>query len=259
VNPDKEISMRRLLFLALLFTAAISPSIASAEMARDTLDTDSGPVVIHPINHATFVMQHGATTIYVDPVGEPARFTGFAAPDLVLLTHVHGDHTSAESLAALSRKTTTIIAPASVSEKLGDAVPGTMTIVANGESTSFNGVRIDAVPAYNLSEERQKFHPRERGDNAYVVTIGGTRIFISGDTEGTPEMRALDDIDAAFVCMNLPYTMAVEQAADAVLDFAPTIVYPYHYRGTDGMSDLDRFETLVSADPAIEVRRLKWY
>jgi L-ascorbate metabolism protein UlaG (beta-lactamase superfamily) len=115
------------------------------------------------------------------------------------------------------------------------------------------------LPAYNLDPTRLQFHPRERNDNSYLVTVGGLRLYISGDTEDIPEMRSLQNIDAAFICMNLPYTMTVEQAADAVLDFAPHIVYPYHYRGKNGMSDLDRFTALVSANPSIEVRRLAWY
>ena len=111
---------------------------------------------------------------------------------------------------------------------------------------------------YNLTEERKNFHTKGRG-NGYVVTLGGKRVYVSGDTEDIPEMRALKDIDAAFVCMNLPYTMDVDHAADAVLAFKPKIVYPYHYRGKEGMSDVEKFKTLVSKEKAVEVRLLKWY
>ena len=111
---------------------------------------------------------------------------------------------------------------------------------------------------YNLTEDRKKFHTKGRG-NGYVVTMGGKRIYISGDTEDIPEMRGLKDIDAAFVCMNLPYTMDVDHAAAAVLAFKPKIVYPYHYRGAKEMSDVEKFKTLVSKDKSIEVRPLKWY
>ena len=132
------------------------------------------------------------------------------------------------------------------------------TVLANAESTSWRGVSIEAVPMYNLDPEKQSFHPRGRG-NGYLLTFGDTRIYISGDTEDIPEMRGLDDIDAAFVCMNLPYTMDVDAAADAVLEFKPKVVFPYHYRGTDGFSDLDEFKALVAKDPTIEVRVLDWY
>ena len=158
----------------------------------------------------------------------------------------------------MSTDTTRVLAPTTVAEKLGSDVPGELTILANGETFERDGIRIDAVPAYNLTEERLGFHPQGR-DNGYVVTIGGKRIYIAGDTEDIPEMRELDDIDVAFVCMNLPYTMTVEDAADAVLEFKPKIVYPYHYQGKGGMSDLDTFTELVSANPEIEVRLLQWY
>jgi len=245
---------------AALFAAVLSVAVvgAGAELSQDTLTTDVGELTIHPINHATFVMTVGDTVIYVDPVGGPELFADFEPPDLVLVTHIHGDHMSAETLSGVCTDTTRILAPATVADELGEGIPGELTILANGEVFSTAGIRVEAVPAYNLTEERQGFHPQGR-DNGYIVTVGGKRIYISGDTEDIPEMRALENIDAAFVCMNLPYTMTVEQAADAVLAFAPKIVYPYHYRGKGGMSDLDAFTKLVAADPKIEVRLLKWY
>ena len=72
-------------------------------------------------------------------------------------------------------------------------------------------------------------------------------------------MRALENIDVAFVCMNLPYTMEVEKAADAVLEFKPRVVIPYHYRGQGGLSDLEKFREIVAKNPEIEVRLLDWY
>jgi len=235
-------------------------SVSSAELPKqDTLDTANGPLVIHPIEHATFVMEWNGQTVYVDPVGGAERFAAFPAPDLVLVTHIHGDHLSAETLASVTSDDTPVLAPASVADELGDRAPARLTILAHGSRFDLGGITVEALPAYNLDPERLDFHPRERDDNSYVVSVGGLRLYISGDTEDIPEMRSLKDIDAAFVCMNLPYTMTVEQAADAVLDFAPHIVYPYHYRGKNGMSDLDLFTRRVAADPSIEVRRLAWY
>jgi L-ascorbate metabolism protein UlaG (beta-lactamase superfamily) len=121
-----------------------------------------------------------------------------------------------------------------------------------------HGITIQAIPMYNLTPERADFHVKGRG-NGYVIGLGGSRIYVSGDTEDIPEMRGLEGIDAAFVCMNLPYTMDVEAAADAVLEFRPRIVYPYHYRGRPEVSDIGRFRELVAANPAIEVRLLRWY
>jgi L-ascorbate metabolism protein UlaG (beta-lactamase superfamily) len=236
----------------------LTAAAATANMANDTIPTDAGELTVFPINHATFVMTCGGRVIYVDPVGGADVFGDFEPPDLILITHIHGDHTSVETVQAISTDTTAIIAPATVAEKLGKGVPGQLHILANGETFDWEGISIAAVPAYNLTEDRRSFHPQGR-DNGYVVTIGGKRIYISGDTEDIPEMRALEDIDAAFVCMNLPYTMTVERAADAVLAFAPKIVYPYHYKGEDGMSDLDAFEKAVAGNPGIEVRLLDWY
>jgi len=231
---------------------------AQAGLAEDTLMTAEGPLTIQPMNHATFVMQWNEKTIYVDPVGGAELFADTSRPDLILITHIHGDHTDAETLKAISTKDTAIVAPATVVEKLGEGVPGRLTILANGETFEQFGILVEAVPAYNLTEDRQQFHPKGR-DNGYVVTLGGKRIYISGDTEDIPEMRSLKSIDVAFVCMNLPYTMTVEHGADAVLAFAPKVVYPYHYRGQDVMSDLEEFARLVDANDDIDVRLLEWY
>jgi L-ascorbate metabolism protein UlaG (beta-lactamase superfamily) len=233
--------------------------VAMAGSASDnTIETNQGPLTIHPIEHATFVMEWNGKTIAVDPIGGAAPFEVFARPDLILITHIHGDHLSVDTVKALAGPSTVIVSPASVAEKFPEADRGRITILANGESVNWGESVIEAIPMYNLTPDRQDFHPRGRG-NGYVVTLGGTRIYIAGDTEDIPEMRALDDIGAAFVCMNLPYTMDVGAAADAVLEFKPKVVFPYHYRGKGGMSDLDEFRSLVAKDPSIEVRVLEWY
>jgi L-ascorbate metabolism protein UlaG (beta-lactamase superfamily) len=247
------------LIAAAVILASLNAIADEHAHAPEILASPDGEIAIHPINHATFVMEHAGTTIYVDPVGGADLFAAFDPPDVILITHIHGDHTSAETVAGVSTEQTLILAPSTVADKLGTEISGNLTIIANGESLKRPELEVEAIPAYNLSEDRLGFHPKERGDNAYVVTIGDTRIFISGDTEDTPEMRALEDIDAAFLCMNLPYTMTVERAADATLAFAPKIVYPYHYRGKGGLSDLEAFERIVADNPGIEVRLLDWY
>ena len=129
----------------------------------------------------------------------------------------------------------------------------------NGEKLEKSGFQIEAIAAYNIPESDKAFHTKGRG-NGYVLEKGGTRIYISGDSSGTPEMRNLKNIDIAFVCMNLPYTMGVEEAAGAVLAFKPKQVYPYHYRTPDGFSDVAKFKALVNAsNPNIEVVQLDWY
>ena len=252
--------MRTTIFLVFLCTLAVV-GIAGAddpETGANVIPTNSGALVIHPIEHATFVIEWNGKTIAVDPVGGAEAFVDFPSADLILITDIHGDHLSNETVAALASVSTTVVAPAAVAEELPQGDWAQVKVLANGASTTWQGVSIEAVPMYNLDPQKQKFHPKGRG-NGYLLTIGGTRVYISGDTEDIPEMRALRNIDAAFVCMNLPYTMDVEAAADSVLEFQPKVVFPYHYRGTDGMSDLGEFRSLVAENPAIDVRVLAWY
>ncbi len=207
----------------------------------------------HPVSHASFAIAAPEATIHVDPVGEPEAWAGSKPADLILITHAHGDHLAPKLLAGLRREGTLVLGPKVVVDELkyGEAM-------ANGDRRTVKGVTVEAVPAYNATKERLQFHPKGR-DNGYVVTAGGKRVYVSGDTEDVPEMRALKDIDYAFVCMNLPYTMTVEQAASAVLEFRPKVVIPYHYRGKEGPGELEAFRKAMAADPAIEVRLLKWY
>lgn len=222
------------------------------------MPTGQGEIAIHPVEHATFVMKWSGKTVAVDPVGGAAAFSEFGDADLVLITDVHGDHLSVETVEALTGPSTMIVAPQAVADRFPEKDRARLTVVANGESAQWGESLIQAVPMYNLTDERKAFHVRGRG-NGYVLTLGGTRVYIAGDTEDIPEMRALEDIDAAFVCMNLPYTMEVPAAADAVLEFKPKVVFPYHYRGKGGMSDVEQFRALVAEDPSIEVRLLDWY
>jgi len=214
---------------------------------------------IHPVYHSSIVLRYGATTIYVDPHTGPARFANYPAPDLVLITDIHPDHLDTATLAALPLDHARIVAPPAVESLLPKRLQAISTVMRNGEETQLAGTHIEAIPMYNLPPTPDAFHPKGRG-NGYVLTLGGKRIYISGDTQGIPEMRALKNIDIAFVCMNLPYTMDVDEAADAVLAFRPKVVYPYHYRGKDGFSDVKRFKELVNAgDLAIDVRLEDWY
>jgi L-ascorbate metabolism protein UlaG (beta-lactamase superfamily) len=252
--------MRMVMFFSCVcLVAGIGVAFAGGELPTvDVIRTVTGSLEIRPIEHATLVMIWSDVTIAVDPVGGAEAFAGLPHADLILVTDIHKDHLSPETIAVAGSKSAAIIAPAAVAEQLPEGDRGRVTVLANGASTTWRGLTIEAVPMYNLDPERQSFHPKGRG-NGYVVSDGATRVYISGDTEDIPEMRALENIDAAFVCMNLPYTMDVAAAADAVLEFAPKIVYPYHFRGTDGMSDLDEFTALVAQNPAIDVRVLAWY
>jgi L-ascorbate metabolism protein UlaG (beta-lactamase superfamily) len=234
-------------------------AVAAAEpegpmVTGDNFATDTGDLVVQPLSHATFAMAWNGSTIYVDPTGGAEMFDGLPAPDLVLITDIHGDHLDADTLAAVVAADTQIIAPAAVIEQLSEAAAAQASPLANGEETSVLGLTVEAVPMYNLTEDRLGYHEMGRG-NGYVVTMGGQRVYISGDTEDIPEMRALENIDVAFVCFNLPFTMTEDQAASAVAEFAPTVMYPYHY----GESDVDLFVELLGEDSGVEVRRGAWY
>jgi len=219
----------------------------------------SETVQIVPIQHATLVLEWNDLTIYVDPVGGKEAFEGQKTPDLILITHGHGDHFDVETVSALMTKNAKIVVPQAVADAFPREFDPQLDVLNNGEHKERFDIAIEAIPMYNLREEALKFHPKGWG-NGYVLTMGTERIYISGDTEDIPEMRALKNINQAFVCMNLPYTMTVEQAADAVLEFKPKKVYPYHYRSKGGFSDIKKFKNLVNAgDDQIEVVFLKWY
>ena len=239
--------------LALLFVGS-SGWAADPNQPGDSVATSEGPLAIHPINHASLALLWKGKTILVDPVGSVSLYAGLPKPDLILITHLHSDHFNKDTLAGLTSPATVLVAPPTVFEQMpADLRPRTTTLT-NGQAYQVLDLGIAAVPAYNTTTVRLNFHPKGR-DNGYVLTLGGKRVYLSGDTEDTPEMRGLKDIDLAFVCMNLPYTMEVPQAAQAVRTFHPKVVYPYHCRN----SNLEEFKKLVGADPTIEVRLRNWY
>lgn len=246
--------------LGLSFVLALS-STRAQRIAPDTVDLKKGSLVIQPIQHASLVLTAAGKTIYVDPVGGAAKYDGLAKPDIILITDIHGDHFDPATLRALLAPGVVFVAPAAVMAKFGDTIKGASYVVlANGQQTVQGSIGIAAIPMYNLpASATDPRHPKGRG-NGYVLTVGGKKIYISGDTQGIPEMRALKGIDVAFVCMNLPYTMDIYEAADAVLEFKPKIVYPYHYRGQNGFSDINAFKAKVEAtDKHIDVRLRNWY
>jgi L-ascorbate metabolism protein UlaG (beta-lactamase superfamily) len=238
----------KLLLMLLCTLFAIVPLARAAD--TQVIPTSAGPVKITPLYHASTLIEAGGKTIYLDPA-KPAKLSGLPKADLILITDIHGDHMDPASIKEVSKAETEILAPPAVVQTVTAAKP-----MGNGETKNWQGWTIDAVPAYNLKRgpaPGKLFHDKGRG-NGYVLTYGGKRLYFSGDTEGVPEMRALKNIDVAFVCMNLPYTMPPDEAADAVKTFHPKIVIPYHYRG----SDLSVF-TKGLEGTGIEVRLLEWY
>jgi L-ascorbate metabolism protein UlaG (beta-lactamase superfamily) len=233
--------------------------VGTAHAQVDQIKTSIGDLTIHPITHGTLVLEINDLTIYVDPYGGEERFDGISDPDLVLITDIHGDHLNQKTLDGLTLDAAAFIVPQAVADKLPADFQERVTVLANGNATNWNGLTIRAIPMYNLPEDETSRHIKGRG-NGYIISVGETQVYLSGDTEDIPEMRALKEIDIAFICMNLPYTMSVAQAADAVIEFQPSIVYPYHYRGKDGLSDVGQFKTLVDeANTSIEVRLREWY
>ena len=225
--------------------------VASAAREAETVSTSSGDIRITPVTHGSVMLEFGGKVIHLDPWSR-GDYSGLPKADLILITDIHGDHMDPKMVRELSKESTAVVAPAAVAKTVTQA-----QVVANGESKSVEGIRLEAVAMYNLVRGPSPgtlFHDKGRG-NGYLLTLGGKRLYFSGDTECTPEMRALKDIDVAFVCMNLPYTMTPEEAAGCVAAFRPKVVYPYHYRG----SDLGKFSAALKEEKGIEVRLREWY
>lgn len=211
-----------------------------------------GDVAITPIIHGTILLEHEGRAMYVDPWSR-GDYHGLPSADLLLITHIHGDHFDLEAATLLMDRETVVVAPRAVADRWG----GVDIVLANGEATEVAGIGIEAVPMYNLERgpgPGQLYHEKGRG-NGYVLTLGDQRFYVSGDTECIPEMRELQEIDVAFVCMNLPYTMTPQEAAECVEAFRPRVVYPYHYRD----SDPREFEAALADTPGVEVRIMDWY
>jgi L-ascorbate metabolism protein UlaG (beta-lactamase superfamily) len=242
----------------LLFTLGFCKANAQLS-APDTMPTTIGNLIIQPIQHASLALTVNNIVIYADPSGA-ANYKGVAAPDIILITDIHGDHFDTSTLAAVITPATLLVVPQAVADKLPASYKAKVSVLKNGGSfTTSSGIGIRAIPMYNLPESPTAMHTKGRG-NGYILSIGGKNIYLSGDTQGIPEMRALKNIDVAFVCMNLPYTMDINEAADAVLAFKPKIVYPYHYRGKNGLSDVNGFKKMVeTGNKSIEVRLRNWY
>jgi len=203
---------------------------AAAPLVSDDIPTSTGTVRITFIGHSSLMLTQGKMVIHVDPVSQYANYAALPKADLILVTHEHFDHLDVQAMGKIRTDKTVLVAPPVCAGAVGKAV-----ILRNGERTTQCGIPIEAVPAYNITHQRapgKPFHPRGVG-NGYILTFGDTRIYIAGDTENTPEMKALTNISVAFLPMNLPYTMTPEMVADAARAFKPKILYPYHYGETD--------------------------
>ena len=215
---------------------------------------DGSTATIHFFRHASLAIEYDGRRIYVDPVSDYADYASLPKADLVLVTHSHYDHFDRAAVEALEDGKTELLCDRTTAE----AFDMECTVMRPGAvATPRNGVKIEAVAAYNTTEGHTDFHPAERGDCGYVLTLGGTRIYIAGDTEPTQEMAALRDIDIAFLPVNQPYTMTVDQAVEAVRTLRPAIFYPYHYGQVEERTDLERLRRELEGITEVRIREME--
>jgi len=223
--------MRRQAFLLILSLAlAGCPASKQEGFKMDTIKTSGGDLEITFIGHGTLMLAFGGKVIHVDPWSKLADYSKMPKADLILVTHEHSDHLDVEAIKTLRKEGAQVV----VNRSVGNSVPGGL-VMANGETRTVQGLKIEAVPAYNVVHGRgpgQPYHPKGVG-NGYVLTFGDKRVCVAGDTENTPEVKSLRDIHCAFLPMNLPYTMTPEMVADAAKAMKPKILYPYHFGETD--------------------------
>jgi L-ascorbate metabolism protein UlaG (beta-lactamase superfamily) len=237
------------LVLPILALSAMTPvpTHAQSPFQEDVIATTAGDLVITIVGHGTLMFRHGDKVIHVDPVGREADYSAMPPADLILVTHEHGDHLDPAAIAHIRREGTEIV----VSRSCEGRVEGAR-VMGNGEVATVAGFRVEAVPAYNLVHMRSEgvpYHPKGNG-NGYLIDFADVRVYVAGDTENTPEMKALQGVDVAFLPMNLPFTMTPEMVADAARAFRPRILYPYHF----GQTDTGELLRLLEGEEGIEVR-----
>ena len=239
--------MRIMLAAICLAMLIASPLAAQDAFEKDVIETPSGDLEITFIGHGTLMMAFAGKTIHIDPFGRLADYAKLPKADVVLITHHHGDHFDADALDKVCTKETVVVLTETCAKNREGGI-----VMRNGDVRKVGGIEVEAVPAYNLAHKRENgepYHPKGEG-NGYVLTFGTTRVYVAGDTENTPEMKALKGIAYAFLPMNLPYTMTPEMVADAAKALAPKALYPYHY----GDTDVSRLAALLGGEESIEVR-----
>ena len=221
--------------------------LGQGDFETDTIKTFQGDLKITFIGHGTLMFEFDDTVIHVDPVGRYADYSTLPKADLILVTHEHGDHLDPAAIEKIGKKETLLVATDACTQRVEPDV-----VMKNGDVKTLKSLKIEAVPAYNVIHMRsggQPFHPQGVG-NGYVITFGGKRVYVAGDTENIPELATLTGVDVAFLPMNLPYTMTPEMAADAARTLKPKILYPYHF----GQTDTSKLVELLKDAEEIEVR-----
>lgn len=239
-------------FTVLTICLFIMCTITKAEgFEKDVFNTSSGELTITCIGHGTLMMEFNGKVIHIDPVSRYADYEKLPKADLVLITHSHGDHLDPKTIDLLKKESTEVV----LTKICNEEYTGT-AIMGNGDSGEFAGIKIDAVPAYNIQHMRSEgnpFHPKGEG-NGYVLHFADKKVYVAGDTENIPEMAGLKNIDIAFLPMNLPYTMTPEMVADAANIFKPKILYPYHYGNTDTNALLELMKDQTNTE--VRIRKL---
>jgi L-ascorbate metabolism protein UlaG (beta-lactamase superfamily) len=241
--------MGKIFFLSMsvVFLCATIGIAAEKSFESDTIKTSKGDLVITCVGHATLIMTYGGKVIHIDPFARMADYSKLPKADLILVTHEHSDHLDIKAIDLIKTAKTEFVITETVAKQIKGGI-----VLKNGDVKTVQGLKIEAVPAYNIvnmSSPGVPFHAKGVG-NGYIITFGDKRVYIAGDTENTPEMKALRNIDIAFLPMNLPYTMTPDMVADAAKAFRPKILYPYHYGKTDTSKLLD----LLKDEKSIEVR-----
>jgi L-ascorbate metabolism protein UlaG (beta-lactamase superfamily) len=222
---------------------------------QDEIVTRSGErVVVTLFKHASLALEYNGLHIYIDPVRQYAKYGKLPKADVVVVTHSHYDHFDLDAIGKLMKSDTVVVCD-KVSAESFDF--NCVTMLPGASSTPVEGVMIDAVPAYNITEGHLDFHPKAREDCGYIITLGGSRFYIAGDTENNEDVKAVTDIDVAFLPVNQPYTMTVEQAVDAVKAIKPAIFYPYHYGEVDEKTDVDLLVRELDGITEVRVRPME--
>jgi L-ascorbate metabolism protein UlaG (beta-lactamase superfamily) len=241
--------MKKIMSL-LLVTMISVPLFSQEKFEKDIIKTNSGDLILTFIGHGTLMFEFNGLTIHIDPVMREADYKNMPDADLILVTHEHGDHLDINAINHILKDDCPVIMTQSCLDNLKDFKPA--VLMKNGDVKTIKSIPVEAIPAYNIQHKRpggEPFHPKGQG-NGYILTLGGKRVLVAGDTENTPEIKELKNIDIAFLPMNLPYTMSPEMVADAARSFRPKILYPYHY----GNTNTDELVELLKDEKDIEVR-----
>ncbi len=244
--------MLKIFFVIVFFTISMVSVYAEDPFEKDTITTSDGDLEITFIGHASLFFTFNGKVIHVDPFSRLADYSQLPKADIILITHHHGDHFDLNAIEKIKKENTAVVLTILCAEKFDGE-----TVMNNGDIKEIDGIKIEAMPAYNIVHKRDSGEPfHSKGTcNGYVITFGDKKVYVSGDTENTPEMKALKGIDVAFLPMNLPYTMTPEMVADAAKSFKPKILYPYHYGDTNISKLIDLMKEIK--DIEVRIRRMK--